>query len=154
MLPISRRSRKPRPSDLTRDGADIDSILKALSRRTGREVAVVEIDMHHDGPSGLWMALPDRDVIATPLKATKVRRETAICHEVAHIVLSHRGSAVSAAELVGGIKHLTPDAVEHYLARHGYDDPQECEAETFATALYELMIHQRSRPDFDNDRLM
>lgn len=128
--------------DFDHTGPDpLDNLVAAWSASRGRSVQVENSQLPL-GVFGLWVSLPDRDVIRLAPGAT---REHTLAHEIGHIAMGHEGQTVTEWASVHLGDH--PDLVRHLLARGssgafstadgcGAGDPrQEAEAEAFAARL-------------------
>src|ERR1700742_3340433 len=67
----------------------LDDLCRALGRRRGREVRLIEAVLPVPGPFGYWLARDDRDDIVYPRDASPQYRSHIILHELAHIMLGH-----------------------------------------------------------------
>ncbi len=120
---------------------DVDQLVTLLSTRRRRPIHLVdESDMgaHADHASGWWLKMADADVVFVKRGLPPLLRNTAVLHEVGHILWNHpsNGDARDAfARLMPNL--AAAGALDRFgvLARRGYDTPQEIEAETFARVL-------------------
>jgi hypothetical protein len=92
-------------------------------------------------PCGLWVALPDGDVVFVEEETSAVHREHICLHELAHMICGHRGSHEP------GLGHnqqllpdLAPETVAAVLGRTSYEHEEEREAEAMATVLGIFMM--------------
>lgn len=145
----------PRPADFCPPTGDSAGLIDAVSRHLGRKVSVVEMPLPV-GLSGMWASLATgAEVIVLDQASTQLRRDIALCHEVAHIVLGH-GEASSdkgPADLVSAaLPDLSPELVRSVLRRQGCqgDPVQEEEAEHFATELFQLVQAARASVSLEN----
>jgi hypothetical protein len=118
---------------MPRDG-DIDGLVGNLSAHRSRPLTMIDSDLGQDGPSGLWLATPTKDYIVVDTAGSPSRRAAVICHEVAHILLGHTGDPV-AQDVASLVPNIRPSLAARFLARHGYDEPDEHAAEDLATQL-------------------
>ncbi|MEU3555675.1 toxin-antitoxin system, toxin component [Streptomyces fragilis] len=155
-----------------RSGSSDDDLFEALavvlSRMRDRPVVLRRADFPPETVSGLWLNLPDMDVIAVRRDAAGREHEDVILgHEIWHMLRGHEGvhtatglraaarsdahralhSAVAALRLAGPRhEHLS------VMARSDFHQEQEAEAEAFglrfATDL-RLLRMQHHRPGHD-----
>jgi hypothetical protein len=86
--------------------------------------------------SGMWIPLADTDCIFYERATTRPHQVHIIAHETGHMVFGHRGEPLGDSELARLLfPDLDPDTVRSALARSGYTDIEEQEAETFASLL-------------------
>lgn len=87
-------------------------------------------------PCGVWMALPDKDVIFIDSRTSRVHQEHIGLHEVAHILCGHTGrTSVDSENTHRLLPNLDPAMVQRVLGRTSYGRLEEQEAEFFATLL-------------------
>lgn len=115
------------------DDGDVAGLLRNVEAERGREIVLLKRPMPVDAPSGLWVSVPDRDYVVVPEAAPHSRLGAIVCHEIAHMLLGHRGEAdLRAADLAPDIDK---SVVARFLGRHGYEADQEREAESLGTLL-------------------
>lgn len=126
------------------DNGDLNELISRLSAARGRPLALVHHELAPDGPSGVWIDLPEKDYLVVATDAPPSREAAIICHELGHIVLGHAGPS-----LTSGVDMLAPDISPHvtarFLNRHSYEDQQERDAEAFGTMLAAEHARRRSR---------
>lgn len=115
------------------DDGNVDRLLANLSEHRGRRVVVIDHPFDDQGTTGLWIALPDLDLIAVDTSAGPSRRVVIIAHEIAHMMLGHEGPHADLGSRVA--PDLPPDVVARVLSRDTYDDAEELDAERVATVL-------------------
>ena len=144
-----------RPSDLCPSDGSTETLLQKTAAITGRPIKVVDKQLPRGGPSGVWIALPGRDLVVLDTEGTPTRRESALCHEIGHIVLGH---SPNEGDLTNLFPALDPALVTTFLGqigesaldaqpvmfRCGYEDRQEQEAERFATELLSALLDSRN----------
>lgn len=138
----------------------VDDLVRGYSRDRCRTIELLPFDLGTDSPSGLWIATEQADYIVFPVDASASERTAIICHEIAHMVLDHQPEAEVdrlsqlAALVAPGVD---PDVARRFLARHGYDDDVEAEAEQLATVLVTRLVRNAEvhaiRRDAVSDRL-
>ena len=116
---------------------DVDALLRRVSDRTGRLISLVP-QRTPLGLCGVWVALPDRDVICFEASESKVFREHIILHEVGHILCQHSHGDRPDVQLMGQLlPHLDPRVVRRVMGRSRYTEPEELEAEVMASVIIE-----------------
>lgn len=120
---------------IPRDG-DLRGLLVNVSRHRGRPLTLMAHDLGSaTGLSGLWLATATSDYIVIDASASPSRQAIAVSHEVAHMLLEHRGELTTIDIGRGLAPDLNPGLVARFLARHGYATLDEREAEELATAI-------------------
>lgn len=146
------KSRGVRAVDLCPSDGSTAKLLQRASVVTGRPITMIEKSLPSGGPSGVWIWLPDKDLVVLDTQGTPMRRDAALCHEIGHIVLGHSPSDGDTAAL---FPDLDPRFVSSLLGgptgedqammfRCTYDDRQEQEAERFATELLSALLNARN----------
>lgn len=133
----------------------IDVFVERLATSRGRAIVLVPWDFpaSEQEPSGLWIPTRKADYVFYAKSASPSRREQIIGHELGHLLLDHVPDLGDApAELVSAIApSLSPELARRFLARTGYDEPQEAQAEDFGTRL--ARAGRAKRPPEPNDEL-
>lgn len=114
---------------------DMPALRSAVSRITGRPVAVRVMNMPPGGPYGFFATLNGRDLVFVTAGASADHRNHVELHELAHILLGHHGVEMPTAGVTDLVPDLDPALVERLLTRDGYDDEAEREAELLATMI-------------------
>lgn len=127
------RAVKAAAAHLPPDG-DLQGLLASLSEARGRPLVLVRRELAPGGPSGAWLALPDKDYIVVTADAAPSREAAIICHEIGHIVLGHTGTPLP-ADASAIAPAVAPHIAARFLGRHGYAADQERDAESFGTLL-------------------
>lgn len=117
----------PRPFDL-------DVFCRRVAARRGRELYLHPLPgglAAKAGFCGLWIATGAGDHILYEQGASPLHQCHIIVHELAHMLLGHKGSplAAGAAEL---LPDMDPGSVARVLGRSGCDSPEERAAEMMA----------------------
>lgn len=112
---------------------DVIGLLRNVESVRGREIVLMSKPMPADAPSGLWVSVPDRDYVVVPEAAPHSRLGAIVCHEIAHMLLGHRGEATLRATDIA--PDIDQSVVARFLGRHGYEVEQEREAERLGTQL-------------------
>lgn len=132
------------------------TLLRRVERVSGRPIKIIDKRLPCGGPSGVWVSLPDKDLVVLDTEGTPIRREAALCHEIGHIVLGH---SPSEADIAATFPDLAPALVTALLSsvsserggvkpmmfRCDYEDEQERAAEEFATELLGALLDSRNR---------
>ena len=124
---------------------DIDQFVARLSDARGRRIVLVAWPSGPGQPSGLWIPTRNADYVFYPEDATPARREQIIGHELGHLLLDHVPVLGAASdELIQSLApSLNVELARRVLARSGYDEPREAQAEAFGT---ELVRAGRAKP--------
>jgi hypothetical protein len=138
----------------------VDDFVKAVSVDRCRPVRLLPFDLGADAPSGMWITTEQADYVVYPADASSAERTAIICHELAHMLLRHQPEGgeerlSQMAELVA--PGVDPAVARRILARHGYADLVEAEAEHLATLLVTQLARRAEthamRADAVSDRL-
>lgn len=116
--------------------ASIDDLVGAVATMRGRRLSIVPYPLDTPGmPCGVWVALPDVDVMFIEDRTSVLHREHICLHELAHVLCDHRGASGGVGEKITDrlLPDLSPDAIDRVLARASYDTEEEREAEHIAT---------------------
>ena len=133
------RSTKTNPDRVLRrllaDSPDIDALVERVADHRQRRTQLLAYEFPAGAEvSGMWLALPDQDVIAYPSGASPMRRCAVIGHEIGHMLLEHDVASL------GKALDLADVPVARFLAREHYDNVEEAAAERVATLVVrELM---------------
>ena len=118
---------------------DLDVLMDRLARSRDRPLTVVPYPMRiPGGPSGMWVALAEADVIFVDSATSGTQHANIVAHELGHIVAGHGVNPstllddATVASLLPLPASAGPRAVLH---RTSYSAPQEQEAELFASLL-------------------
>lgn len=116
------------------DPFDIRVLVEQVARRRGRPIDLRPVTTLANGPSGFWIATRDTDVICFESGTAGLHQDHIILHELGHMLCGHLREEPP-FELVARIllPHLDPEVVRVVLARTAYSDPDEQQAELFAT---------------------
>lgn len=135
------------------NAGSLTDVIERAARHRGRPIELEP--MPDDAPAGhvfgVCLPYPDRDLILFRAGAGADHELHSILHECGHLLLDHvataRGqhAALDASRLSALLPDLDPELVASALARSGYEDTQEREAETFAMLVRALIQTQRRR---------
>lgn len=107
---------------------DVHAFAEAISRRRGRPLRLVAKPSPL-GPCGMWLALPNTDVVFYETATSRVHREHIIVHELAHLLAAHEPSERLDPALLGGLlPDLDAAVVRRVLARTTYSAVEEQKA--------------------------
>ncbi|MBA0044736.1 hypothetical protein [Mycobacteroides sp. LB1] len=111
------------------------SLVDMWGLRRGRPITV-EDELLPAGVFGQWLSFPDRDVLK--VRPDGLSRERTIAHELGHMVLGHRGQAIT-DYATAHMEAASPGLVALVLQRscgetHGWPH-EEIAAEQFASLL-------------------
>ena len=116
----------------------VEDLVETVSVSASRQVTLIPYDLGRGEPTGLWIATAAADYIVYPVSASPAERTAIICHELSHILLRHEpeGEAARLSELAAVVApDIDPSIAQRMLARHGYRQDVEVEAEILATRL-------------------
>ena len=121
-------------SGLIPGDGNVDDFVAAVAEQRDRRIAVLGCSLPDDGPSGFWVQTADADYILHADSITAEHRETVICHEVAHMVLGHVARE-GLADTRAIAPSVSPAVAARFLAREGYPDEIESDAEALGTLI-------------------
>lgn len=138
----------------------IQRFVEELSLQRDRPIEIVEGLGEYESIdfSGIWIPLPEKDIIRHRAGVATVERDGIIAHELGHIVLGHEVSAEERLEYFTRTAPAIPTAVvarllaQQACLRSNFDLPLERQAEWFATLLMEA-AESLSRPLFPDKNL-
>jgi hypothetical protein len=119
------------------DPFDLHVFVERLSVARGRPLLLVPYRFAVAGaPCGLWVPLPDADVVFVEEATAGAQRDNIVAHEIGHLLADHEADS----ELVRAYRarlfpSLDPSVVDRVLGRTSYTTAQEQEAEVFAWLL-------------------
>lgn len=117
---------------------DVDDLVHALSHQRHRGIHLLPFDFGDTPWTGCWIATARSDYVVFPKDASAAERAMVICHELAHMLLDHvPHAAEQRAELLSALvaPSVDPVVAQRFLARHGYTEEVEAEAEMLGTHL-------------------
>ncbi|WP_185981753.1 ImmA/IrrE family metallo-endopeptidase [Skermania sp. ID1734] len=118
------------------DPWQIGDYVDAVAAQRGRPIMLHAMPLRAStGLCGLWLALPDRDVIVHETSTVDEHQEVIICHELAHMLLEHTSdTSLTAAELAHQVTGVDMEVVRA-RGHSNFDRIEELEAELFARKL-------------------
>ena len=116
----------------------LEDLVSSAERHFGRRIRLLPFELDAESPSGLWIATDASDYIVFPARSSAEQRTAIVCHELSHMILRH-GPQAGEDQLAALVSMAAPtlDAAvaRRFLARHGYEDAAESDAETLGTYL-------------------
>ncbi|WP_434596560.1 hypothetical protein [Streptomyces sp. A5-4] len=107
----------------------IDELRLALAAQRGRPILIRRAPLPMPGPVGLWLDLPDADVIVVQERTTQLHQDHIILHELCHLKADgpqgHRWEDLASGVGTEGGQ------------RCSYLDKEECQVEKAATIIME-----------------
>jgi hypothetical protein len=126
----------------------VDEFVALVAADRRRPIRLLPHDLTTGDATGYALRRRSEDVIVVPAKAVGARRDTIICHELAHIVLGHAPLVTDDIEVLSMLApNCPPELVARFIPRDGYDTDDERAAETLATRLIaraQTRNHQRT----------
>ena len=121
---------------------DLDVFCRNVADRRGRRVALHELPVGLSGVCGLYVSLSAVDHVFFAAGTSPRHRQHIVVHELMHLLCDHGGlRGLSSEVLARLLPGLDPALVRAALARGGYSDPEEREAETVASLVMEHAGH-------------
>lgn len=115
---------------------DLDELIRRVVARRGRPIELMPFATAPGDPVGIWIATRAKDYICYEATTSKLHREHIILHELGHVLCGHQSKDDSAAVLASLLMpSLDPAVVHRALARTVYSEPDERQAELFATVV-------------------
>jgi hypothetical protein len=118
----------PSPFDLTEFAA-------RLARQRNRPIELRPVSFAPGAPCGLWIGTADADYVFYEQGTTPFHRSFIALHELAHMLLGHRGLSAWQGLVRRVAPDISPALVRLMLGRSGYSSPEEREAETLASLI-------------------
>lgn len=95
------------------------------------------------GWCGAWVETDAEDHVFFACSAPRTSKASTILHELGHMVLQHHGRPLGTAQSVQLLGD--GDLVRGIRGRSAYDEPEEQEAELFASVLLEMTLNSDPR---------
>lgn len=109
----------------------VDTMVDSVATHIGSAIRIRDVHLEIDAPCGLWLALGKVNYIFVDARS-HVHRDHIILHELAHMICGHSQGQL---DLAGFLPDIDPGRIHTALARSGYSDRQEAEAEIMATVI-------------------
>ncbi|MFJ6835570.1 toxin-antitoxin system, toxin component [Streptomyces sp. NPDC091209] len=126
------------------------ALIDRVSEIRGRPVILLKEEFPHRTATGLWLDMPEHDIIVVDKRAAPVHMLAIICHEIWHMIEGDCGqhaAGVSVAERALNERTDLHEAVRAAAARTEFHERSEQEAETFALrAVTHLRIWLEGEP--------
>lgn len=132
----------------------VEDLVDAVGAAQERSIRLLPFRLSDIEPTGLWIATEGADYVVYPEDATAAERVAIICHELSHILLHHEppGEGAQLAQMAALVApDIDPVVARRILARHGYAQEAEVEAEAFGTVLVTHLVRQVERRVFGID---
>jgi hypothetical protein len=114
-----------------------EELFAALERLHGRPIIVWPADLG-GGPFGAVFHTDAYTVVLYEQNTSRPHQQLIQYHEAGHALFDHAGRKLEdPAELQRLAPDLPLEVIRQFLCRDGHDDPEEREAETFATLMVE-----------------
>lgn len=120
------------------DPFDINELTRRVADQRGRPITLRAMRIGASGPSGLWIALRDADLICYEAETNAVHQAHIVLHELGHMLCGHSSAGASPDSVLRFLlPTLDPAVVTRVLHRGAHGDDEEREAEQFATLVRE-----------------
>ncbi|WP_157162778.1 ImmA/IrrE family metallo-endopeptidase [Actinoalloteichus spitiensis] len=141
------------------DPWDLAEFTRHVAERRGRPIRLVPRTMssYRSIASGLWVREANTDIVVFDATSSPLHQENTVLHELAHMLLDHRGVPVPGLSPPGPPRRTPPEADAALAARRSerregeppeevparvlhrdhYSDQAELEAETLAYTIWE-----------------
>jgi|GEM_PF-4732559 len=135
-------------ADLTlRRPWSMDRFIVKLSLQRDRPLEIIDGLGEYESQdfSGIWIPLPEKDLIRVRSGLGEVEREGVIAHELGHIILGHTITTEERLEYYSRTTPSIPSTVIQRLIdqqaclRSNFDSPRERQAEWFSTLLMQAV---------------
>ena len=133
-------SRKARHAAIIRDldipsPFDLTEFAARLERQRNRPIRLRPVSFAAGAPCGLWIGTAEADYVFYEQGTTPFHRNFIALHELAHMLLGHRGLPAWQRLARRVAPDISPALVRLMLGRSGYSSPEEREAETLASSI-------------------
>jgi hypothetical protein len=112
---------------------DVDALTRHIAATRGRPILLVP---HRElaSPCGLWIALPDVDMVFYEAETSGRRHEHAVLHQLGHVVCGHTPVDPVPAHVVAQmLPNLDPGLAHTATGRSSYAEREEREADLAAS---------------------
>lgn len=117
---------------------DLGEFVAGLERQRHRPIRLCPFSSGPGIPCGLWIGTADADYIYHEQGTTPYHQTHIALHELAHMLLDHRGATQVWEKLVSLlVPDVDPQLVQLVLGRSMYTTQQEQDAETLASLIHE-----------------
>ncbi|WP_241266776.1 toxin-antitoxin system, toxin component [Streptomyces scabichelini] len=130
------------------------ALIEVVSEIRGRNVVLLKEEFPHRTATGLWLDLPEEDLILVDKRATPLHQLAILFHEIWHMIKGDCGHHVAGAAVAArmldkraDLRHLQSTVVR-VAARSVFDEQVEQDAETFALkAVTHFRVWLEGKPD-------
>ena len=117
---------------------DLDEFVAGLERQRHRPIRLSPFSSGPGVPCGLWIGTAEADYIYHEQGTTPYHQTHIALHELAHMLLDHRGATQVWEKLVNLlVPDVDPQLVQLVLGRSMYSTEEERDAETLASLIHE-----------------
>ena len=117
---------------------DLSEFVAGLERQRHRPIRLSQFSSGPGVPCGLWIGTADADYIYHEQGTTPYHQTHIALHELAHMLLDHRGATQVWERLVNLlVPDVDPQLVQLVLGRSMYSTEEERDAETLASLIHE-----------------
>ena len=117
---------------------DLGEFVAGLERQRHRPIRLCPFSSGPGVPCGLWIGTADADYIYHEEGTTPYHQTHIALHELAHMLLDHRGATQVWERLVNMlVPDVDPQLVQLVLGRSMYTTEEERDAETLASLIHE-----------------
>jgi hypothetical protein len=116
---------------------DLDEFVAGLERQRHRPIRLSPFSSGPGVPCGLWIGTAEADYIYHEQGTTPYHQTHIALHELAHMLLDHRGATQVWEKLVNLLMpDVDPQLVQLILGRSMYSTEEERDAETLASLIH------------------
>jgi hypothetical protein len=115
----------------------LEEFAARLGRQRGRPVLLCPFTAKAGVPCGLWIGTAEADYVYYERGTTPYHATSIALHEIAHLLLGHRGIAAWQDLAQWLAPDVDPSLVRIILGRSAYSTPEERDAETLASFMLE-----------------
>lgn len=134
----------------------VEDLISNVAKAAGRPLRLLPFDLGRSEPTGLWISTDAADYVVFSSTASAAQRTAIVCHELAHMLLQHKpegeGAQLSALAALAA-PNIDPDIARRMLARHGYVQQAEADAEVLATRLVARLAELADRARLTQDTI-
>ena len=137
---------------LVPETGDVDAFVRAVAHHRGRRIVTMAQELGHEAPTGYWISTIDADYVVYPIDSNADQRAVIICHELAHMLLDHQPPE-GTLDLGQLAPSIDPAIAARFLARHGFYEVMEVDAENMATQLMTELNRRADRHELERDTI-
>lgn len=132
--------------ELPQGAMTMDSLAAHVAARRGRPLRLQPQSMGSSGVSGAWVPGGKVDYVFYESDTSRRHQIQIVAHELGHMVSGHSPALHGS---LAQVARLAPGAALHMMARNGYSDDQEREAEYMADLLVAYLDASTDPPPSD-----